>query len=49
MQAVHSGAFATLVDAGDNTSEMVPLNFVALGPRPVPSELLLVARELTVH
>ncbi len=49
MQAVHSSAFATLVDAGDNTSEMVPLNFVALGPRPVPSELLLVARELTVH
>jgi len=49
MQAVHSGEFATLVDAGDTTTELVPLNFVALGPRPVPSALLAVASELTVH
>jgi 6-phosphofructokinase 1 len=49
MQAVHARAFATLVDAGDTTTELVPLNFVALGPRPVPPELLAVASELTVH
>jgi 6-phosphofructokinase 1 len=49
MQAVHSGAFATLVDAGDTTTELVPLSFVASGPRPVPPALLAVASELTVH
>jgi 6-phosphofructokinase 1 len=49
MQAVHSGAFATLVDAGDLTTELVPLRVVEVGPRPVPAALLAVARELTVH
>jgi 6-phosphofructokinase 1 len=49
MQAVHSGSFATLVDADDTTTKLVPLNFVALGPRPVPAELLAIAHELTVH
>ncbi len=49
MQAVRSGAFATLVDADDTTTDLVPLNFVALGPRPVPAELLAIARELTVQ
>jgi 6-phosphofructokinase 1 len=49
MQAVHAGSFATLVDADDTTTKLVPLNFVALGPRPVPAELLAIARELTVH
>jgi 6-phosphofructokinase 1 len=49
MQAVHSGAFATLVDAGDTATELVPLSVVAVGPRPVPPALLAVASELTVH
>jgi 6-phosphofructokinase len=49
MHAVHSGAFNTLVSASDMTTELVPLNIVAAGPRPVPPALLTVARELTVH
>lgn len=49
MQAVHSGAFTTLVSASDITTELVPLSVVASGPRPVPPALLAVARELTVH
>jgi 6-phosphofructokinase 1 len=49
MQAIHSGAFATLVDASDITTELVPLSVVTSGPRPVPPALLEVARKLTVH
>lgn len=49
MQAVPSGAFATLVDASDITSELVPLSVLTSGPRPVPPELLAAARKLTVH
>ncbi len=49
MQAVHMGAFNTLVSASDTTTELVPLNAVSPGPRPVPPALLTVARELTVH
>jgi hypothetical protein len=49
MQAVHSGAFATLVDAADSSTDLVPLKLVASGPRPVPPALLAVASELTVH
>lgn len=49
IQAVHSGAFATLVDASDASTELVPLGVVASGHRRVPEALLTVARELTVH
>lgn len=49
MHAVHSGAFSTLVCASDVNTDLVPLNVVSPGPRPVPAALLAVARELTVH
>ena len=49
MHAVHAGVFNTLVSASDTTTQLVPLMAVAQGPRPVPPDLLIVARELTVH
>jgi 6-phosphofructokinase 1 len=49
MRAVHERRFSTLVSTSDDTSELVPLEVVMAGPRPVPAHLLAVARALTVR
>lgn len=49
MNAVHAGAFDTLVSASDTSTELRPLALVTSGRRAVPEELLAVARDLTVH
>jgi Ni,Fe-hydrogenase III small subunit len=47
VEAVHAERFATLVSICDNSAELVPLNVVASGARPVPEALLRVARTMT--
>ncbi len=49
MNAVHDGAFTTLVSSSDNETELRPLSVVSAGRRPVPASLLAVARDLTAH
>ncbi|MGA7833614.1 MAG: ATP-dependent 6-phosphofructokinase [Acidimicrobiales bacterium] len=49
MDAVHSGAFTTLVSSSDNETELRPLSVVGAGRRPVPEALLAVARQLTAQ
>jgi 6-phosphofructokinase 1 len=47
VEAVHAERFATLVSICDNSAELVSLNVVAGGARPVPETLLRVARTMT--
>jgi 6-phosphofructokinase 1 len=47
VDAVHAHRFATLVSIGDNSAELVSLNVVSSGARPVPETLLRVARTMT--
>ena len=47
VEAVHAHRFATLVAICDNSADLVPLEVVASGARPVPEPLLRVARTMT--
>ena len=48
IEAVHDRAFGTLVSAVDDQVDIVPLDLVVEGARPVPARLLAVADRLTV-
>ena len=48
IEAVHNRTFGTLVSAVDDEVDIVPLDLVAEGARPVPAQLLAVADRLTV-
>lgn len=47
VEAIHDGNFATLVSICDDSANLVPLDLVAGGARPVPEPLLRVARTMS--
>jgi 6-phosphofructokinase 1 len=49
VEAVHAQSYGSLVCVLDDKTQLTSLDAVAEGPRPVPGELLDVARKLTVN
>jgi 6-phosphofructokinase 1 len=48
VDAAHQGSFGSLISASDSQTAIVPIEEVSVGPRPVPPELVALARQLTV-
>lgn len=48
VEAAHAGRFGTMVASNNDRTELVPLERVEAGARPVPEEILALAQRLTV-